>query len=524
MGSAGGLDASCHIGRRDRRPAGGRSHPAALFCTALAVLVLSGLGFFASASAARTVTPLASIAITGFTADPATVSSGGATVVAASVSGASTCELSANKAIAGLPVTFSCEGGSVEREVTMPANAGTKFVKYQLSLTADGTHGKATAKTTVTVTPPTLGGALQLGAGLDQTCAALSSGHVDCWGGNEYGVLGDGTAAGPEACKKKTPCATRPVEALGVTDAVQVSGGFFDSCALLSTGHVDCWGDWVALGDGSKEGSDTPVEVLDLTEAVQISVGGESACALLSGGHVDCWGDGLNGEIGNGTSKGSSTPVEVLGIDDAIQVAAGSDDACALLSTGHIDCWGDNRHGQLGIGTSSGPETCRSSRACSTTPVEVQGIESAAQVALGDEWACAVLSSGHADCWGENSVGGTLGDGTHESSDTPVEVLGVTDAVQAVASFDHTCALLSTGRVDCWGSNTWGELGNGTATGSDTPVEVVGIADASQLAASWTATCALLPDGHVDCWGDGHAGQLGNGSTKSSDTPVAVAE
>jgi hypothetical protein len=35
------------------------------------------------------------------------------------------------------------------------------------------------------------------------------------------------------------------------------------------------------------------------------------------------------------------------------------------------------------------------------------------------------------------------------------------------------CAVLSTGHVVCWGDNQAGELGNGTATGSDVPVAVL---------------------------------------------------
>jgi alpha-tubulin suppressor-like RCC1 family protein len=90
------------------------------------------------------------------------------------------------------------------------------------------------------------------------------------------------------------------------------------------------------------------------------------------------------------------------------------------------------------------------------------------------------------------------------------------------AGYHDTCALLSTGHVDCWGYDEFGQLGNGTTTQSDTPVEASSITDATQVTAGYHDTCALLSTGHVDCWGYNGYGELGNASTTQSDIPVAV--
>jgi alpha-tubulin suppressor-like RCC1 family protein len=74
----------------------------------------------------------------------------------------------------------------------------------------------------------------------------------------------------------------------------------------------------------------------------------------------------------------------------------------------------------------------------------------------------------------------------------------------------HTCALLETGTVQCWGMNLSRQLGDGTATNRATPTEVVGLRGVTALAAGAMHTCALLETGTVQCWGNNAFGQLGN--------------
>ena len=170
-------------------------------------------------------------------------------------------------------------------------------------------------------------------------------------------------------------------------------------------------------------------------------------------------------------------------------------------------CWGRNNLGQLGNGTNTE----------SDTPVEVEGIANATQVTAGYEHTCALLSTGQIKCWGWNA-GGELGAGfASVDSDTRVEVQGITDATRVVAGIQDTCAVLSTGSVECWGENAYGELGNGsTADLSDTPVEVQGIANATDVAIGLRHMCAVLSSGAAKCWGDDKEGELGDGAAWST--------
>ena len=115
----------------------------------LGVSALGSVLVFLAVSASAAVASKPSI--TGLTATPNPVASSGTVTVSASVTEATECILSANKAVTGLPVSFSCESGSVSQEVVMPENKGEEAVKYALKLTAKGAGGVAKKNVSVSV-------------------------------------------------------------------------------------------------------------------------------------------------------------------------------------------------------------------------------------------------------------------------------------------------------------------------------------------------------------------------------------
>ncbi|MCX7959930.1 MAG: hypothetical protein N3B13_12885, partial [Deltaproteobacteria bacterium] len=71
---------------------------------------------------------------------------------------------------------------------------------------------------------------------------------------------------------------------------------------------------------------------------------------------------------------------------------------------------------------------------------------------------CALLTTGGVECWGSNWDGqlGYQGGDTHK----PVPVIGLSSGVTTISSgYDHTCAVLNTGEVKCWGTNKMVQLG-----------------------------------------------------------------
>jgi alpha-tubulin suppressor-like RCC1 family protein len=140
------------------------------------------------------------------------------------------------------------------------------------------------------------------------------------------------------------------------------------------------------------------------------------------------------------------------------------------------------------------------------TQVEVAGVHS-----------CTVLVTGEVKCWGSNS-GGELGDGTTTNRSTPVLVSGISTDTSVSAGGSHSCAVLATGEVKCWGSNSWGELGDGSTTNRSTPVLVSGVTAATSVSAGTDHSCAVLATGEVKCWGSNSAGQLGDRSLPDGST------
>jgi alpha-tubulin suppressor-like RCC1 family protein len=196
-----------------------------------------------------------------------------------------------------------------------------------------------------------------------------------------------------------------------------------------------------------------------------------------------------------------------------LQVVAGGEHGCARLSGGVVRCWGYNNEHQLGNGTvGSGSSVA----VPVLNPAGNTNLTGVTQVAAGADHTCALLNTGRISCWGENTWA-QLGDGTNTPRSLPVMVVGINNAIQVTAGAFHSCALLQTKQVRCWGGNTSAQIGDNSSTGRPTPVAVRAVSGAgnvtnvTQISAGWYHTCARLTTGQVRCWGYGVSGQLGIG-------------
>lgn len=339
------------------------------------------------------------------------------------------------------------------------------------------------------------------------TCILLTSSETRCWGEGSAGQLGISGTAGDRSA---------PVSPFGLNAVVDIDAGTDHTCAVLYDGTLKCWGSDLLgqFGNGEAAGSTTPTTIPGLSGVTAIATGQAHTCALLNTGAVKCWGWNNAAQIGACTSAAGSgatthckTPQDISGLGNGVvDIEAGRYHTCALLNTGDVKCWGFGTSGQLGNGTFNS----------SSTPVSVVDLSSpVTRIAAGGDTTCAVLSNGGARCWGQNSYG-SLGNGATSAGNAwnipqsrPQEVkLSSTTAVE-ISIMGHGCAVLRSGGVQCWGFSDRNQVAGSSNTG--TPVTVNGLSgSAFKIAVGSQHSCAVLRTGGVQCWGGNGVGQLGN--------------
>lgn len=271
--------------------------------------------------------------------------------------------------------------------------------------------------------------ALSLCAGRDHTCALMSDAGVACWGDNL-----DHQSAGDDRPAIDAPTLVR------LPPAVAVHCGPAETCARTEGGELHC------IGAGLRGVERVPL-ASPATDAVLHARGG---CALSRDGAVSCW-TREPGQARAGTLQRAASGATALGLHPT-----DADRVCAVAASGLARCFR----------TSAIPDVV------TIEPSRVAAPPRASSRASGAAHACEI-GDGAVRCSGRGSSG-QLGDGRPDRHAEPVEVAGVEDAVQLDGRDGRVCALLSSGRVLCWGRAPRSErpapsLGRPVTVGVDDP-------------------------------------------------------
>ena len=326
--------------------------------------------------------------------------------------------------VSGLPAGVSSLAAAAYHTCAVTTDGAAECWGYNYT----GQLGDGTTTDRLTPTPVSglSIGVLAMTAGTQHSCALTTGGGASCWGYNSTGQLGDGTAT-----DRLTPT---PVT--GLSSGVQaLVAGTNHTCALTTGGDATCWGgnEYGQLGDGTIAGRVTAATVSGLWSGVASIAAGPAGshhtCAVTTGGAARCWGANTHGQIGDGTTADRFSSVAVTGLSSGVaSIAVGQDHTCAVTTGGAAWCWGYNIN-QSNSGTGR--------RTNQSTPTPVIGLSAGtAAITAGWNHTCAVTTSGAALCWGANDWG-QGGQGTGAGYATPAAVSGMSSGVKSISAGQH---------------------------------------------------------------------------------------
>lgn len=168
----------------------------------------------------------------------------------------------------------------------------------------------------------------------------------------------------------------------------------------------------------------------------------------------------------------------LLPLTGVVQLAASHQVACARLTDGTVQCWGQNEWRQAGDPAAK----------IRTAPGPVAGVSGATAIFVEPVRACASVAGGKLVCWGNVEKSGLWSEQHDSKTATPTEVKGITD----VAQIDDNCVRHTDGTVTCWGLDL-------------KPTKIAGIKAATQI----EDDCARMDGGRVACWGSNDQCRLG---------------
>ena len=295
---------------------------------------------------------------------------------------------------------------------------------------------------------------------------------------------------------------SRGLEALAFTLAALVGcggGGSGDDASAPSGGEPAPFGPAASGNTGAKPPTAAASASLDCSGhgcgVTQIALGTIAACALLEDATVACYGGGIVGTLGRGAERPAIDPIprRVPGLNGVAKIFGGGYTMCAVLLNGTVSCWGADQ--------SANPYGARPGDLFA-----VEGLSRVKDLAVSTSHTCALVDTGDLYCFGSNYFG-ELGDGTLDNSKRALKVAGISGARHVATGAEVSCAVVADGGVSCWGMNDHGQLGQGDEDKlvHTAPLTVAGLGGpAKSVAASSEsgAVCALLESGESKCWGE----------------------
>eukprot|EP01134_Creolimax_fragrantissima_P004751 CFRG4751T1 len=183
------------------------------------------------------------------------------------------------------------------------------------------------------------------------------------------------------------------------------------------------------------------------------------------------------------------------------QVACGDYHTLILTDDGLVRALGYNRWGQLGLG-----HTVLSA----STPTLIKSLRNIVYIAAGSTHSMAIDGKGALYCWG-NGRNGACATQSEDVVHFPRKVTPLIPARSVAGGLGHTVVLLKTGKVVCFGSNTFGQCGVDPAIRTSVTasyIKAIGTTG-KEVACGRFHTGIVTKQGKLFMFGAGAEGQLG---------------
>jgi alpha-tubulin suppressor-like RCC1 family protein len=276
---------------------------------------------------------------------------------------------------------------------------------------------------------------------------AIRDGQIYCWGDNSSGELGTGNTDSPQ----RSPVPVNTANVPAATQWTEVAVGDH-TCAITSTGALWCWGanDSGQLGTGTASEIPTPAPSVALSGTwLHVAVTNYDyqtamTCGIKSDHTLWCWGKDQPPTMTQHlvpTQVGSESSWASVAIGPTFTATATAASICAVKLDGTLWCWGI----WIGDGTANS----------STVPVQVGADSDWRSVSVGSE-ICATKTGGTLWCWGNAGLLGNGQPLALDAAELPVRATRPTqigkDADWSAAQTNNvSCATRTDGSLWCWG-------------------------------------------------------------------------
>jgi alpha-tubulin suppressor-like RCC1 family protein len=255
------------------------------------------------------------------------------------------------------------------------------------------------------------------------------------------------------------------------TNANAGGSNSYGTCITITyKGVLLCVGGYQAFGEYD-------VSLFSGLNAKSVATSAEAACVIRTDSTVTCVGINTHGQLGAETS---TTPIN--DINSRVQLKTGliADSLskgvyhfCVKYTNGQMSCWGYNNAGQLGQGDTADRGSSAGSMGNNLALIALGTGLAVKQLFSGQYHNCVILDDHSVKCFGDNGNGQLgientvyMGSASNQMGDNlPSVNLGSNGyAVSLSLGNFHSCALLNTSLVKCWGYGAYGQLGIDSST------------------------------------------------------------